>query len=215
MRLRALVISAVAAGLLLADVAPAEAERKPRVYVTETVVSASPEHPAATGQSQRAVRSGKDDVTVRSAAVTRTECDACTSEAVTLQVVYLRGTERVTVENVASAWSTCSECGSTSVSVQVVVALRAQAVRAVNSAEAVNTDCYRCTTNAFAFQFVLVTDSGREMAQTGRELVHQVRSQLVGVVPERANPAADRVESVVERGLGGSVVDRHVDADKP
>jgi hypothetical protein len=212
---RALVVSAVAAGLLLADVAPADATPKAASYVTESVVSATPENPAATGVAHRTVRSGRHEVTARSAAVTRTQCDGCSSHAVTLQVVVLRGTERVTVENVASAWSTCRDCASTSVSVQVVVAFRAEGVRAVNSAEAVNTDCVGCTTNALAFQFVLVTDSGREVAHAGNDLIRRVQAELAGVVPERAHPAADRVQSVVERALGGRVVDRHVGADTP
>ena len=213
MNIRALAISACAAGLLLADIAPADARPKPAVFVTESVVSATPGDPAATGVVLRAVRSASRDVTARSAAVTRTTCDGCTSQAVTLQVVMVRNSQHLTVENVANAWSSCRDCGSTSISVQVVVAVGTQGLHAINSAAAVNTECTGCRTTALAFQFALVSDSGPEVAQTGRDLVRQVQAELAGVLPATAEPAADRVQSVLERGLRGRAVGRDVDVD--
>jgi hypothetical protein len=82
--------------------------------------------------------------------------------------------------NIARADSTdCTDCRTVAVAVQAVLVKHNPAVATpTNAAIAVNQNCLRCTTYAFAFQYVVATDDRVRLTGRGRRRVQDLREQI-------------------------------------
>ncbi len=105
------------------------------------------------------------------------DCDGCTADAVTVQIVDVRGPRHGTVDNVANASASCTGCGATALSVQVVVLRRGGSVEANNRALSVNAGCDHCGTASAAFQLVVSGDRARMSATDRRALMSWARQE--------------------------------------
>jgi hypothetical protein len=191
---RSTAIATAAVCWLTAGVVPASAVPGGRTVHLSTVSSAQPtdQAPSVVSTQARRLHSAARVVTADAAATASSTCDGCTGEAVTLQIVYLRHARDMTVENLASATSSCVGCASSALSVQVVIGRTPQVLVANNRSMAVNTSCTGCTTTAAAYQFVLVSDSQRDLSHQGRAMVAQIRDEMAQLLSERQPPTQIR-----------------------
>lgn len=112
------------------------------------------------------------DVTADAVATTSAECDGCSGESATLQVLYVPRAERARLDNTATTWTqACTDCTGTALSVQVVV-LRGQPQAVPNNrALSVTAACTGCRTASAAFQVVVVARRAEALsAQSQAEL---------------------------------------------
>jgi hypothetical protein len=165
------------------------------------------------------------------------ECDGCSADAKTLQVLYVGWARSTELNNVSTAWSaTCSDCRSTALSVQVVIARTGSKLVANNRAFAANASCDGCGSNSAAYQLVVVTDhvqrlSREEMAQLRAWVDEQAQAlrgeSELGAAPDTARrsptapaspaPAKDlsAVEDVVTGAVGGTTLVSDADLSGP
>ncbi|MBK5250856.1 MAG: hypothetical protein JJE50_15725 [Actinomycetales bacterium] len=68
---------------------------------------------------------------------------------------------------------------------------RTRTLQADNSSQAINTECVRCTSNSATYQFVLVSDRGRELSQRGRALVRAVELEMTALLASLDDPPAN------------------------
>lgn len=82
--------------------------------------------------------------------------------------------------NVARADSTdCTDCRTVAVAVQAVLVKHNPHISApTNAALAINENCLRCTTYAFAYQYVVATDDRVRLTRRGRRRVETLRAQI-------------------------------------
>ena len=188
---RSTAIATAAAVWLTAGVVPASASPA-RIVHLSTVSTAQPtdQDPSVFSTKARRLHSAARVVNVDAAATASSTCDGCSGDAVTLQIVYLRHARDMTVENLASATSSCVGCASSALSVQVVIGRTPQVLTANNRSMAVNTFCTGCTTTAAAYQFVLVSNSQRDLSRNGRVLVAQVRDEMAQLLVMRRSVTA-------------------------
>ena len=193
---RSTAVATVLTCWLTAGVGPASASPA-RIVHLSTVSTAQPtsEDPHVVSTRQRRLHSAARVITVDSAATASSACDGCTGDAVTLQIVYLRHARDMTVENLASAMSSCVGCASSALSVQVVIGQTPQVLTANNRSMAVNSSCTGCTTTAAAYQFVLVSNSQRDLSRQGRALVAQIRDEMEQLLSARQVPQVSQPDS--------------------
>jgi hypothetical protein len=82
--------------------------------------------------------------------------------------------------NVARADSTdCTDCRTVAVAVQAVLVKGSpQTATPINAALAINQNCERCTTYAFAYQYVVSTEDRVVLTRRGRRRVAALREQI-------------------------------------
>ncbi|HEY5877775.1 MAG TPA: hypothetical protein VIU11_02620 [Nakamurella sp.] len=169
-----------------------------------------------------------------------TNCDGCTGEAGTLQVVYFDGRGPVAADNVANAVSQCPDCDgpvvATAVSVQVVFVKRADQVTVNNRALAANVLCGPqdggpvseeiCTSSAAAYQFVVIGGNRRDLTASAKDTIGQLQDVLAGELATAAqapqaqaqasaeaqtSSIADQLQAVLVNDTGSTQVQRYVD----
>jgi hypothetical protein len=82
--------------------------------------------------------------------------------------------------NVARADSTdCTDCRTVAVAVQAVFATgKPTTVAPTNAAIALNERCLRCTTYAYAYQYVVTTDKRIRMTRRAKRQLDELRSEI-------------------------------------
>jgi len=97
-------------------------------------------------------------------------------------VVAADGGATVDPENVALARAHCTDCRTVSVAVQVVtVEGSVSDFRPLNAAVAVNEECTRCQTYAYARQEIIAVDAGFELTDAGRDEVRRLEDAIEAV----------------------------------
>ncbi|MCA1845143.1 MAG: hypothetical protein LC792_18510 [Actinobacteria bacterium] len=82
-------------------------------------------------------------------------------------------------ENTALARASCTDCRTVAVAVQVVaVEGDVTEFRPLNAAVAVNEECVRCQTYAYARQEVLAVDGDFSLSDSGRDEVQRLEDQI-------------------------------------
>jgi hypothetical protein len=96
-----------------------------------------------------------------------------------VQVGSYRGDE-LRSANVARADSTdCTDCRTVAVAVQAVLVKHNPHISApTNAALAINQNCLRCTTYAFAYQYIVATEDRAVLTRRGRRRVEALREQI-------------------------------------
>ena len=147
------------------------------------VAIASPVDPTATDEAFAVTQLGSGrHVSGDASAGADTNCDGCTSTAMTVSVIYGNRTKDARVDNLAtSTTSQCTDCGSAAVSVQVVILRHSQTLVANNRSFAANATCEGCTSNAAAYQIVVVAPRGDRLDKGElAELREWARAQASG-----------------------------------
>ncbi len=82
--------------------------------------------------------------------------------------------------NIARADSTdCTDCRTVAVAVQAVLVKGSpHTASPTNAAIAINENCLRCTTYAFAYQYVVATDSRVVLTRRGRRAIATIRERI-------------------------------------
>jgi hypothetical protein len=96
-----------------------------------------------------------------------------------VQVGSYRGDE-LRSANVARADSTdCTDCRTVAVAVQAVLVKHNPHISTpTNAALAINENCLRCTTYAFAYQYIVATEHRTRLTRRGRRRVEDLREQI-------------------------------------
>lgn len=189
---------------------------------------------------QSLIRSRAANSKATAVAVAMTNCDGCTGEAGTLQVVYFDGRGPVAADNVANAVSQCPDCKgpvvATAVSVQVVFVKRADQVTVNNRALAANVLCGPqdgepvsgdvCTASAAAYQFVMIGGNRRDLTASAKDTIGRLQDVLAGELATAAQAPqaqarvsaeaqtasiADQLQAVLVTDTGSTQVQRYVD----
>ena len=182
--------------------------------------------PSVQSSDRSLIRTWAKNSKATAVAATMTNCDGCSGDATTLQVVYFDGSGPVAADNVANAVSQCQGCGGSAVSVQVVIARKADQLIVNNRALALNVGCDGCQTTAAACQFVLIGGSRRDLSAAAKDLIGQLQDALAGKlatatqapqsqarVSAEADTAsiADQLQAVLVQDTGSTSVQRNVD----
>ena len=177
-------------------------------------------------QAKSLIRARASNTKATAVAAATTDCDGCSGEATTLQIVYFDGSGPVTADNVANAISQCSGCVGSAVSVQVVIASKADQLIVNNRAVALNVECAGCQTSSIALQFVLVGGSRRDLSAAAKDLTGQLQDVLAGKVATAAQAPqaqarasaeaettsiADQLQAVLVKDTGSTTVQRTID----
>jgi hypothetical protein len=106
-----------------------------------------------------------------------------------VQVGSYRG-DNLQSTNVARADSTdCTDCRTVAVAVQAVLLKRSpQTAEPKNVAIAINERCLRCTTYAFAYQYVVTTANRAVLTRRARRRVAGIRDQIATVSHSDLSP---------------------------
>lgn len=183
--------------------------------------------PTVRSQANSLIRAWSSNTKATAVAVASTNCDGCTGDATTLQVVYFDGFGPVLADNVAHAVSECTGCGSSAVSLQVVIARRADQLIVNNRSLALNLPgCDGCTTTASATQIVLVGGNRRDLSASAKDTIGQLQDVLAGRLATAADAPtaqarttaeaeaasiADQIQAVLARDTGSTTVLRNID----
>ncbi len=100
-------------------------------------------------------------------------------------VTHARG-DTVTNQNVASSYASCTDCRTVGAAIQVVIVESgATDVRPVNLGVAVNENCLRCQTYAYARQVLLSPGMRVELSEDAEEAIEDIHEQAQDVVRAR------------------------------
>jgi hypothetical protein len=94
--------------------------------------------------------------------------------------------------NVARADSTdCTDCRTVAVAIQAVLVKGSpHTATPTNAALAINQNCLRCTTYAFAYQYVVTTETRARLSRRARRQVASVREDVATVAHSDLSPEA-------------------------
>lgn len=150
--------------------------------------------PVAVQTSARLTNTPAVEADLSATADAPTDCDRCTSQAVTMQLTYADRAVAVRADNAAAAWSTkCVRCAGWALSLQVVVVRDAAQVRANNRALAVTAACRRCRAGAAAVQVVVGTPSPGRLTNKAVAEIRRLRAELLRKLKATTTASAPRV----------------------
>jgi hypothetical protein len=94
--------------------------------------------------------------------------------------------------NVARADSTdCTDCRTVAVAIQgVVVKGSPHTATPTNAALAINQNCLRCTTYAYAYQYIVTTETRARLSRRARRQVAALREEVATVARSDLSPEA-------------------------
>lgn len=96
--------------------------------------------------------------------------------------VTIAASATVDSENLALAQASCTDCRTVAVAVQaVLITTNASTVTPKNAAVAVNSDCTRCETGAFAYQYVVSPRVPVRLSDAGRAEIERLRREISAV----------------------------------
>lgn len=103
--------------------------------------------------------------------------------------------DTVTNQNVASSYASCTDCRTVGAAIQVVIVEgRPTDFRPVNLGVALNENCLRCQTYAYARQVVLSAGTRVELSDNSEEAIEDVNEQAQRLVRSPMSFAAMTVE---------------------
>jgi putative peptide zinc metalloprotease protein len=90
--------------------------------------------------------------------------------------------------NYAFARASCTDCRTVAVATQIVIAtVGANDVRPDNEAVALNENCLRCQTFAFAYQELIWTSADAHLSESARDQLKDIRRQMDDVARSNAD----------------------------
>lgn len=125
--------------------------------------------------------------------------------------------DSVTPSNVAFAYATCTDCQTLTVALQIdLISRTASVVAPENAAIALNYQCTRCYTRAWALQYVISVDDPKAVPKDVSELIKAMDKELNAIHADKSvtlEQAISRIEAVITqfKTLGESLKEQSTD----